>query len=75
MAPASASVFAWAKGGAPGQVILSQAGGANWLLADPATGAFMTEIEPGFGGKSLSCQCVITDNDWHRVLAHGRAIR
>ena len=30
----SFTVLAWVKGGAPGQVILSQDGGANWLLAD-----------------------------------------
>jgi len=61
------SVFAGVKGGASGQVILSQAGGANWLLADPATGALMTELKPAILGKSLSCQRVITDGDWHWV--------
>jgi len=61
------SVFAGVKGGASGQVILSQAGGANWLLAEPATGALMTELKPAILGKSLSCQRVITDGDWHWV--------
>ena len=28
------SVFAWVKGGKPGQVILSQSNGVNWLVAD-----------------------------------------
>ncbi len=28
------SVFVWIKGGAPGQVILSQESGVNWLAAD-----------------------------------------
>jgi len=27
------SVFAWVKGGAPGQVVISQRGGVNWLCA------------------------------------------
>jgi len=31
------SVFAWVKDGAPGQVILSQKTGANWLMVDAAT--------------------------------------
>jgi hypothetical protein len=31
----SLSVFAWVKGGAPGQVILSQADGVNWLTISP----------------------------------------
>ena len=67
--PAAApfSVFAWVKGGAPGQVILSQAGGANWLTIAP-TGALMTELKsPGRFGKSLISQVVITDGQWHRV--------
>jgi hypothetical protein len=32
------SVFAWIKGGAPGQVVLSQLNGANWLATDPDLG-------------------------------------
>ena len=48
------SVFAWIKGGAPGQVIISQRqGGANWLLTDPQAGALMTELK-GSGGQ-LRC--------------------
>jgi len=30
------SVLAWVKGGAPGQVVLSQIAGANWLSTDPS---------------------------------------
>jgi hypothetical protein len=64
---ASLSVFAWVKGGAPGQVIVSQAGGANWLTIAP-TGALMTELKSaGRFGKSLISQEVITDGQWHRV--------
>jgi hypothetical protein len=29
------SVLAWVKGGAPGQVIVSQVNGANWLMGGP----------------------------------------
>jgi len=67
-ADACFTVSAWVKGCAPGQVIISQSGGANWLLADPATGTLMTELKGGgrFDGP-LSSQAVITDGYWHRV--------
>jgi len=63
------SGFAWIKGGAPGQVIISQRrGGLNWLLADPAEGKLMTELkEPGRSGSPLWSQTVITDGNWHRI--------
>ncbi len=62
------SVFAWIKGGAPGQVLLSQAGGANWLMAGNATGALMTQLkESGRKSRDLASQKVITDGPWHRV--------
>jgi subtilisin family serine protease len=62
------SVFAWVKGGAPGQVILSQAGGANWLMAISPGGALMTDLKSaGRQGKSLTSTTVITDDTWHRV--------
>ncbi|MFC1765445.1 LamG-like jellyroll fold domain-containing protein [Planctomycetota bacterium] len=63
------SVFAWVKGGAPGQVIVSQLDGTNWLLADPAHGYLMTDIraESGRNLKVLVSETLITDGDWHRV--------
>jgi hypothetical protein len=62
------SVFAWVKGGAAGQVIISQAVVANWLLADPAEGKLMTELKStGPLGRNLISDTVITDGDWHRV--------
>ena len=62
------SVFAWIKGGLPGQVILSQIGGVNWLLADPLTGNLMTELKgTGRNVKTLTSQTIITDGEWHRV--------
>jgi hypothetical protein len=61
------SVFAWVKGAAPGKVILSQAGGVNWLMA-AANGAFTTELkQTGRQGKPLTSLAVITDGTWHRV--------
>jgi O-glycosyl hydrolase len=61
------TVFAWVKGGSPGQVILSQAGGANWLMA-AADGTLRTELKQGGRqSKPLGCAAMITDGVWHRV--------
>jgi len=63
------SVFAWVKGGASGQIIISQASGANWLLADPFEGNLITDLvgPPGIGGSGLRSATPITDGQWHRV--------
>jgi hypothetical protein len=64
------SVFAWIKGGGPGQVVISQTGlgGANWLLADPFEGNLLTELKgSGRSTTALQSQTVITDGNWHRV--------
>ena len=69
------SVFLWIKGGAPGQAIVSQEGGANWLMADPTDGALRTNLRtPEVTGRNakpagppLICSTVVTDGDWHRV--------
>jgi Tol biopolymer transport system component len=61
------SAFAWVKGGAAGQVILSQTNGANWLCAD-AEGRLMTELKaPGRSGRNLTSSAVIANGAWHRV--------
>jgi len=61
------SIFAWVKGGAPGQVVVSQQGAANWLAAD-AEGDLMTELTgPGRNSGPLRSQMVITDGTWHRI--------
>ncbi len=62
------SIFAWVKGGGPGQVIVSQANGANWLMADASQGLLMTELKSaGRISHALCSQSVITDGAWHRV--------
>jgi hypothetical protein len=62
------SVFAWVKGGAPGQAIISQQGAANWLSADAANGGLMTELKAGGRtGSDLGSEAIITDGDWHRI--------
>ena len=73
------SIFAWIKGGAPGQVIISQADtnvdtprgpkvapGSTWLGVDASFGTFMT----GLGQTPytlLVSESVITDAQWHRI--------
>jgi hypothetical protein len=62
------SVFAWIKGGAPDQVIISQEGGADWLLTD-ARGCIMTALESS-GGRSagpLISETTIINDNWHQV--------
>ncbi len=62
------SVFAWVQGGVPGQTVISQIDGADWLGTDPLDGALMTELKsPGRLGSSLLSQTVITDGNWHRI--------
>jgi len=62
------SVFAWVKGGAPGQVIISQQASADWLMLDPAAEALMTELHSGGRqSKALYSDAVVTDGQWHRV--------
>jgi len=61
------SIFAWIKGGAPGQVIVSQQATANWLAAD-AEGNLMTELKSSDQlADPLFSETVITDGQWHRI--------
>jgi hypothetical protein len=61
------SILAWVKGGAPGQVIVSQTGGAACLMLD-TEGRLTTEIaSPGGNGSPLQSETVIDDERWHRV--------
>ena len=61
------SIFAWVNGGAPGQVVVSQQGAAEWLTAD-AEGNLMTELKSSdqLAGPLLS-ETVIADGQWHRI--------
>jgi len=63
------SVYAWVKGGAPGQVIAAQKNDmgldCTWLGAAPSEGTLMTTLmspQPALGSNT-----VITDGQWHRV--------
>ncbi|MHC4192504.1 MAG: LamG-like jellyroll fold domain-containing protein [Planctomycetota bacterium] len=62
------SVFAWVKGGMPGQVVFSQAGTSDWLGADTTNGSLMTELLFfGRTSRPLQSQTIITDGHWHRI--------
>jgi hypothetical protein len=69
-------VFAWIKGGAPGQIIMSQTDsiggiGAIWLGADSSGGNLMTGLVPPPGGRSirkpLVSEIVVIDSQWHLI--------
>ncbi|TKJ33436.1 MAG: hypothetical protein CEE38_20765 [Planctomycetes bacterium B3_Pla] len=74
-AKGSFSVFAWIKGGAPGQVIISQRDatdgrttnpGSAWLWADSSYGRLITRLmHPPF--DPLMSESVITDGQWHHI--------
>jgi hypothetical protein len=61
------SVYAWIKGGAPGQVIVSQTDGAGfggtWLGANQADGTLVTNLMY----FELASESFITDDQWHHV--------
>jgi len=66
------SAFAWIKGGAAGQAIVSQAAGtgvgSSWLCADPCDGQFMTELKAvDKFGEPLVSDLVVTGGDWYHV--------
>ncbi len=69
------SVFAWVKGAAPGQVIISQADGIGtgetWLGITASDGNLMTGLMPYQVGRTvifpLESQSLITDGQWHHV--------
>jgi hypothetical protein len=72
---ASFSAFVWIKGGAPGQVIISQADrragrtvilGSTWLGTDSSDGRLITNLMDTFF-PPLESESVITDGQWHHV--------
>ncbi len=61
------SVFAWVKGGAGGQAILSQGTDRNWLGTVPTTGSLMVELTSDVVLRTRSAGGVVTDGGWHNV--------
>jgi len=64
------SVLVWIKGGAPGQVLLSQVEGADWLMIDASQGTLATELAPlaRMPQPPLVSDATIADGSWHRVV-------
>ncbi|KPL21639.1 MAG: hypothetical protein AMJ75_09610 [Phycisphaerae bacterium SM1_79] len=75
----SFSVFAWLKGGVPGQVIISQADvtidtpvgpstnpGSTWLGANLSDGRLITGLMDTFFGP-LESESIITDGQWRHI--------
>jgi len=71
----SLSVTAWIRGGATGQVIISQAdvegqsaleSGGTWLGISPSEGRLMTGLMDIFFGP-LESESVVADGQWHHV--------
>ena len=64
------SVLVWVQGGAPGQVIVSQDSGSDWLAIDPESGGLMTAVAPPEARHPtgpLVSDVVVTDGLWHRI--------
>jgi len=62
------SVLVWVQGGTPGQAIISEPAGPDWLSLDPLTGHLMTELtQSGRSGGPLLSETTITNGDWHRL--------
>jgi L-ascorbate metabolism protein UlaG (beta-lactamase superfamily) len=69
------SVFAWIKGGAARQVVISQADGTGsgeiWLGADELLGRLMTGLVSPPAGRfvpqPLVSEFIITDGQWHHI--------
>jgi hypothetical protein len=69
------SAFAWIKGGAVGQVVLSQEDGAGmgetWLGSDPLQGNLVSGLVSPPAGRTvtlpLESSFLITDGQWHHV--------
>jgi hypothetical protein len=79
----SFSVFAWVKGGTPGQVIISQSNtpgargfipGCTWLGINSSNGSLMTGLMDTIFG-ALESDSVITDGQWHHIgLVYDRVL-
>ena len=69
------SAYAWVKGGAAGQVIVSQTddtgSGETWLGTEPVSGKFVSGLVPPPAGRTvtpaLKSEFVITDGQWHHI--------
>jgi len=61
------SIFLWVQGGAPGQALISEPLGPNWLMLHN-DGRLMTELQSlGALGSPLLSDAVINDGFWHHL--------
>ena len=61
-------MFAWIKGAGPGQVLVSQLLGENWLMVDATVSCLMTYLkQSGRAGKTLVSETVSMDGHRHCV--------
>jgi hypothetical protein len=67
-ATGSFSAFAWINGGAPGDVIITQAGsnGETWLSTNPLDGKLMTGLGDTYFDV-LESESIIVDGQWHHI--------
>lgn len=63
------TVFAWFKGGQPGQTLISQASDRDWLIIDSVTGGLRTGLTDGgrFTKDLISSVPIPVDDQWHQV--------
>jgi len=64
------SVLAWINGGTPGEVIVSQVEGVNWLAIDTLEGTLATELTPPTRRvpvPPLISSVPVADGAWHRL--------
>jgi N-acetylneuraminic acid mutarotase len=65
------SILVWIKGGAAGNVIISEPGGSNWLSTDLLDGKLITGlVSPPVGRfitQPMESESIITDGQWHRI--------
>jgi len=59
------TVSTWVKGDTPGQVIISQASGENWLSTDSLHGRLISSLK---APDALNSPTSITDDRWHHVV-------
>ena len=62
------SVVLWARGGQPGEALMSQVSGRTWIGVDPVSGRLMTNItDGGRRTEALVAEAGWTDDLWHEI--------
>jgi len=61
------SLLMWIKGGKPGQSIISESKGSDWLAIDQLSGYLMTDLKKPGRGVPLLSNAVVSDENWHKI--------